>query len=187
MTALNATNARWGDAAQTFIMCDVTIAPGMAPIPFAASPSDTVAYGRETYEALIANPSAIAPFVAPTLSITELRNYASFKVYTLLGTMRAYPIATGVTINIDATSSTRTDLGDLATWGASNPSASQPWEDNSGIFTNVTGAQFVAVAPLVGAYALGVYSANAAVVQKIVASPPSITTTAEIDSYPWPV
>ena len=134
--------------------------------------------------ALIAH-SAIAAYVAPLPTVEQLANYTKDMAYARLKTARSYT-ASGVTILIDATQGSRTDLGNLAQWGTANPTALQPWVDNAGAVTPVTGAQYVALTPLVGAYTLSVYAVLAGALAALRASPPTITTTAQIDALAWP-
>ncbi len=120
---------------------------------------------------------------APAPTTAQLQAYANAKAASLLGAPRAYTSG-AATIKVDATQGTRTDLGDLAEWGAANASATQPWTDAFDAVTQVTGAEFVAIAPMVGAYALSVYAALGGALQQIAAG--SIATTAAIDALAWP-
>jgi hypothetical protein len=144
-----------------------------------SSPSRIVSE-QELLEVLAAQaPSVKAQFKAGLLA------YAQAKASGLIAGLNSYT-ADGVTIKSDATATTRTDLNARAAWGASNQTASDPWIDNLGGVTEVTGAQYVALAPLVTNYWLSIYPALATVLTAINASPPTITTFAEIDSAAWP-
>lgn len=117
---------------------------------------------------------------------SELIAYASDKATTLLATARSYDCG-GASVKADATASTISDLETLAAWGATNSSASKNWVvDDSGTMMAVTGAQFVALAPLVGAYRLEIYSDELSAVLAEIASG-AITTLAEIDAFSWTV
>lgn len=112
----------------------------------------------------------------------ELNAHAAGVAQNLLTTPRPY-IAAGVTVIADASQGTRTDLGDLAQWGVQNLSQTQTWVAADLSTEVVTGAQFVALAPLVGAYALTIYAELAAVLAQIKAG--AIATAAQIDAYAW--
>lgn len=135
-------------------------------------------------EGWLYNGSTFTAPPAATVTQAQLAAYATQKAASLFANARSYT-AGGITIAIDATQGTRTDLGDLVEWGTANAAAVQPWIDNSGNVTEVTGAQFVALAPLVGAYALSGYSELAAVLGEIKAG--TMTTTAAIDAAGWTV
>jgi hypothetical protein len=124
------------------------------------------------------------PAPAPEPTQAQLIGYAKAKGDSLLATARKYAAA-GATLLIDATQGTRTDLGDLAQWGATNPTASTNWLDNDDGVVQVTGAQFVVFAPLVGTYALSVYAVLTPLILGVKAG--TITTVAAIDQAAWPV
>lgn len=133
----------------------------------------------------LANGVLSAPVVvAPVLTVAQAQAYASAKANGLLGAMRSYTSG-GVTLKSDATSATLADLMALAQWGAANETASQNWVANDYSVMAITGAQFVALSPLVGGYSLSVYAALASTLTGIAGG--SITTTAEIDAVAWPV
>ena len=125
-------------------------------------------------------PTGLAPLTA-----AQLVAYAFGKVGSLLATARSYTLATGVAVKCDATTATEANLVGLNAWGTAAPTATQPWIDNFGAVTVITGAQAVALAESVVAYGQSVYAALAAVAQEIAAA--SVTTTAQIDAASWPV
>lgn len=127
----------------------------------------------------------IAAFIVAPLTKGQLTAYTSTKVAQMLNATRTYAAAGG-TIKTDATAGTISHLLALQQWGASNPDAINNWIANDGTVQSVTGAQIVAIAPLVGEYAREIYSTEMTnVLSRIEAG--SITTIAEIDAYPWTV
>lgn len=84
----------------------------------------------------------------------------------LLRVLRTYDLG-GVSVLADAKPETRTDLADLARWGAANPSSVRAWIDSRGTSTPLTGAQYVALSEAVGSYVLDLYAKTAAVVSAI--------------------
>lgn len=120
-----------------------------------------------------------APFTAPTLA--QLQAYANAKAAAFLSAMRTYG-----PLKADATAETVTDLMALEQWGAANPTLTSNWIANDNSITALTGAQFVASAPLVGAYRLLIYSTELAAVLFGITSG-TITTFAQIDAYAWTV
>lgn len=126
----------------------------------------------------------VAPAIAPPAPTqAQLQAYAGGKIAVLLGNMRSYTVS-GVTLKSDATPATLADLTALIQWGTANPTLSQDWVANDFSTAMITGAQFVALAPQVGNYALSVYAALASVLGAISAD--TITTTAQIDAFAWP-
>jgi hypothetical protein len=160
-------------------------APSQVP-PAAIDISETLYQQWITNTAgLVYQSGALVAYVPPPPTATQLITYTNAKAQTLLNKARSYTAA-GVTIMIDASQGTRTDLGDLAQWGAANTAAAQAWVDDNNTVTSVTGAQYVALAPLVGAYALSIYAVLASALTAIQATSPTITTTAQIDALAWP-
>lgn len=185
------TSAAYGDAAQTLI--DLTVntdaAKGVVCTVSKSGQGDpALAPALQQEAGLFARAAAgefgaLAPYNAPRAEPAALKALASALAAGLLSGARLYTAA-GVTIAIDASQGTRTDLTNLMQWGAANQSAKQPWIANDGSVTLVTGAQFVALGPLVGAYALAVYAALADVLAKIDTG--AIATIAQLNSYAWP-
>ena len=131
-------------------------------------------------------PAQLAAAVAaadPAPAASSLKNYAAAKADALLSAMRPYSVS-GVTIKADATDGTIAQLLALAQWGTANLTASENWIANDLSVTAVTGAEFVALAPLVGAYAQLIYGTQLAAVLAQIGSA-TITTTAQIDAYAW--
>lgn len=122
-----------------------------------------------------------------TAWIKYLQNYASDKAMSLIATMRTYTnTVTNVSIKADATGSTVAYLMAEAQWGAANLTATDNWIDNDNFATVVTGADYVAIAPMVGMYAKLIYGTQLASVLSSI-SAGTITTTTQIDSYAWTV
>jgi len=148
------------------------------------SPWPTDSNGEQTIAALdgvLAQYGLSTGLAIATLS--QLQDYAGSKVLSLLSAMRLYTVD-GATIKSDSTVGTITHLLALSTWGQSNPTATDNWIANDWSSTPVTGAQFVALAPLVGAYAQLIYGTELnMVLAQITAG--TITTTAQIDSFAW--
>lgn len=117
--------------------------------------------------------------------IKYLQQYAYIKATSLIGSMRSYNIS-GKTIKADATGGSLAQLMALSIWGAANPTATENWVANDLSVTVITGAEFVAVAPLVGAYAQLIYGGQLAIIILAI-SAGTISTTEEIDLYPWTV
>jgi hypothetical protein len=128
------------------------------------------------------NGTSFTPAVQ-TYTIVQLQVEANAKANSLLGNMRSYS-ALGATIKSDAIASTIANLIALQQWGAANPTATTNWVANDFSVTQISGAQIVAIAPLVGAYAQSVYAALAAILGQIAGG--TITTIAQVDSYGWP-
>lgn len=123
--------------------------------------------------------------VPPASTIGQLQAYANAKVTALIASTRQYT-ASGATLKADATGPTIANLLALAQWGAPNPAAVENWVANDMSVTPITGAQFAAMAPEVGAYAQLIYGTQlAAVLEGIAAG--TITAAAEIDAYAWTV
>jgi hypothetical protein len=119
----------------------------------------------------------------------ELLAYANGKVQTLLATSRPYDIAaagggSAATVNSDCTTATGADLLALNVWAGANSTATQPWVDDFGAVTVLTGAQFTELGLAVQAYGASVWAVMAAAATGIAAA--TITTTAEIDALSWP-
>lgn len=145
-------------------------------------PNDPHNIDWQAYQSWLGAGNSTPPAPAPTQA--QLLSYGKAKADALLATARQYS-AGGITLLIDASQGTRTDLGDLAQWGEANPTATANWLDNADGVTQATGAQFVAMAPLVGAYAMSVYAVLTPLVTSVKAG--TITTAAAIDSAAWPV
>jgi hypothetical protein len=96
--------------------------------------------------------------------------------------------ASGAAVNVlcDGKNSTRADLALLTLFGQANPTGTKVWVDNGGVSTVLTGAQFVTLATLAGNWTSDTYPALQTLLGEINASPPTVTTTAQIDAYAWP-
>lgn len=129
----------------------------------------------------VSNGALVAYVVPPTAS--QLQRYANAKAVSMLAAVRTYTAA-GANLKCDATQGTFAYLMGQAQWGAANPAASQNWIADDNTSTPITGAQFVANAPLVGAYIQQIYSVNLHDVLAHIAAG-TITTTAQIDTYQW--
>jgi hypothetical protein len=141
--------------------------------------------GYQTWLAAGNAPKSVSP-----LSITELGAYAETTWIRLLAAGRVFNVAasgsTAVNVLCDGTSGTRADLSLLALFGQAYPSGTKTWVDNNKLSTLLTGSQFVALATLVGNWVADTYPALEALLNRIAAKPPTVTTTAEIDAYVWP-
>lgn len=93
-------------------------------------------------------------------------------------------IATPVNILCDGTEKTSGRLALLLAWGQANPTATDAWKDNNRVFTELTGAQFVTLATLAGAWIKNIYAFEGDIETEINAG--TITTTAQIDALVWP-
>ena len=127
--------------------------------------------------------TAPAAPVPPPPTAAQLQAYANAKVNALLAATNPYTAA-GVTLKADATGATIANLLALSQWGAANPTVTENWIANDLSVTPITGAQFAAIAPLVGAYAQLLYGTQLAAVLAQIADG-TITTTAQIDAYAW--
>jgi hypothetical protein len=85
-----------------------------------------------------------------------------------------------VTVFVDAKPGTRADLAELSRWGAANPGGVRIWIDARDNHTKLTGAQYVALATVVGDYVLRVYEIAAQVTEGLTATPPTIATDLQI-------
>jgi hypothetical protein len=182
-------NPVYNDPKNGGILCQVVFtALGATPVPFVASPSDSESYGAEIFADCVAGKyGAIGAYAAPIATPAQLVAYAQAK--------QAKIAAAGVTINlgtaaaplnvsVDTSAAGRVDLTGLAQMAAINPSFSTTWYQASGAIT-LTAAQLVALGEAVLAWIASTYAALAAVEAAIAASPPTITTTAEIDAAAW--
>jgi hypothetical protein len=151
----------------------------------ASIPPDPLNRDYQAYLAWKAAGNTPDPVVNPTPSVAQLQAYADSKVGSLLSAMRSYT-AGGVVLKSDATGTTVAYLLGLQQWGAANPTMTQNWVANDFTSTPITGAQFVALAPLVGAYAQAIYSTELAAVLSLIAAG-TITTLAQVDAYGWTV
>jgi hypothetical protein len=141
-------------------------------------------------------PPVLVPAPPPTTAqtaaalVTSLLAYASRKQSQLLTAGQTFNVtpgaATPLNVLCDGLSSTRADLALLALFGASNPTGTQQWITNEGVAITLTGVELTTLATLAGNWVAHTYTALAAVNAAINANPPTITTTAQIDSYPWP-
>ena len=118
-----------------------------------------------------------------------LAGYASASWNSILAAGRIFNVAASgaaVSVLCDGTNSTRADLALLALFGQANPTGTKTWIDNNGVSTVLTGAQFVTLATLAGNWVSDTYPALQTLLGEINATPPTITTTAQIDAYAWP-
>lgn len=113
-----------------------------------------------------------------------LMAYANAKLTSLMAIPRTYALGSGVSVKADATTATGADLLSLNVWGMTNPAASQPWVDDFGVVTTITGAEAVTLADSVLAYGQSAYVILASAMTGI--SGNTITTTAQIDALSWP-
>lgn len=117
-----------------------------------------------------------APVTAPT--IAKLKAYAAAK---------RYAIETGgVTIDgvtVDTSRESQTMITGATAYVAANPDATITFKAVSG-WVDLTAAQVTAIGAAVGAHVQACFTAEAAVDTAIDAG--TITTTSEIDGYPWP-
>ena len=114
-----------------------------------------------------------------------LISFARFKADNVLKQLRPYS-ALGLTIHSDATNETLSSLFRFSAWGAANLDSVRNWVGKSHNVTPVTGAQFVALAPLVEAFEQSVYDTLAAVVAAINDDAKTITTHEHIHNFRWP-
>ena len=116
--------------------------------------------------------------------------YAAASWAKLLAAGRLFNVATSgasaVSVLCDGKNSTRADLALLTLFGQANPTGTKVWVDNGGVSTVLTGAQFVTLATLAGNWTSDTYPALQTLLGEINASPPTVTTTAQIDAYAWP-
>ena len=131
------------------------------------------------FQALTANGPSAATLIARANAnlVTYLATPIDFNV----GTSSAQVI-----VLCDGTNSTRADLALLALYGQSQPDGTKTWIDNFGKTTSLTGTQLVSLATSAGDWISDCYGALADIVSQITAAKPTITTTAQVDSYTWP-
>jgi len=163
------------------------LAAGNAPTPW---PRDaTGAVTSAALDAVLEAAGLPATGLTPP-TVAQLLAYVGEKVAGLIGASRSYTSATtpAVTIQSDATGATLSNLQALQKWGAANPTATTVWLDNAMNNTTVTGAEIEDIGNQVGDYALSIYGVEGgAVVAAIKASPPTITTYAQVDAFGWTV
>ena len=125
-----------------------------------------------------------------TSSPASLVAYAQAAQRAVLTKGQTFDVATSgqpaVSILCDGTNDTRADLALLALFGQINPTGMKDWLDNNGKTTSLTGSQFVALATLAGDWVSDTYQTIGGIITGILASPPTVTTTAEIDATAWP-
>jgi hypothetical protein len=120
--------------------------------------------------------------VPPTQA--QLMAYANSKLMSVMAVPRTYALGGSVSVKADATTATGADLLSLNVWGTANPAATQPWVDDFGAVTIITGAEAVTLANAVLAYGQSAYAILASAMTGIAAG--TITTTAQIDALAWP-
>lgn len=118
----------------------------------------------------------------------QLLAYANAKTQTLLATPRSYTLTgeggvNAATVMSDCSTATGANLLALNVWAAANPTATQPWIDDFGTVTVLSGAQFQALGLAVQAYGASVW-AIMATASGITGN--TITATAQIDALAWP-
>ena len=91
-----------------------------------------------------------------------------------------------VPVLCDGTHDTRDDLVELVAFGKASPSGTRVWLDNADVATTLTGEQLVTLDTLVRAWRSSIYTAHGTLLAAITASPPAITTTAQVDAFAWP-
>ena len=131
-----------------------------------------------------------APVVtAAQLTAADLVSYSQMKQQALLKAGITVNVAASgsPTVNIlcDGTNATRADLALLALFGQQNPTGTKQWLDNNDVVTTLTGTELVNLATLVGAWISDTYPTLVSVINQINASPPTITTIAQIDAASW--
>ena len=89
-----------------------------------------------------------------------------------------------VSILCDGTGETSGRLALLLAWGQVNLTATDTWKDNNRVFTPLTGAQFVTLATLAGAWIKNIYAFEGDIETEINSG--TIITTAQIDALVWP-
>lgn len=143
----------------------------------------------KTPPVLIPTPPPTAAQAAASL-VSSLMTYASNTQTKVLTAGQSFNVTPGaqtpLNVLCDGLSSTRADLALLALFGASNPTGTQQWITNTGVTLTLTGTELVTLATLAGNWVAHTYTALAAINAGINATPPTITTTAQIDSYSWP-
>jgi hypothetical protein len=122
--------------------------------------------------------SGLAPATKP-----QLLAYANSKVMGLTATPRSYSLGSA-TILADATTGTIALVSGLADWGTANPTATQPWIDDFGTVTQITGSEAVTLKTVGLAYIQSIYAVLATAALEIKAG--TITTDAQIDALAWP-
>jgi hypothetical protein len=131
------------------------------------------------------NTKGLAAYAALTLTVEQLEAYipqAQLKALTAGKTVNVATSGAAVPILCDGTSATRSDLAMLALNGQSNPSSTKTWLDNNGATTKLSGPEFVTLATLIGNWIDDTYAAIPTIVAEIAATPPTITSYAEIDA-----
>lgn len=156
-----------------------------------ALPWPNDAAGATTTAALDA---ILAFYGLPTTGLTppsgaQLLAYANGKVNAALAVSRPYDLAAAggggaATVRSDCSTATGANLLALNVWAASNPMATQPWVDDFGVVTVLTGAQFQELGLSVQTYGASVWGVLAAAAQAIASG--TITMTSAIDALAWP-
>lgn len=188
-TAQTVASPQWADAAKTMISAQVTFAElaSMGPIPFVAKADDVEAHGVTLFNQLVAGVyGEIAAYVAPVPTAAQLVRYVS--------TAQQASLAAGKTVNVaasgaaavnvlcDGLSTTRADLGLMVENARADASSTVNWLDNNGVVTALAAAEVIQLADLITSWVNATYGAAGNAIAGIKASPPSITTYAQIDS-----
>ena len=128
-------------------------------------------------------PLALAPPPPPPVN---LKRYASAAHSRALAAGQVFNVApdgqTAVPVLCDGLNSTRADLALMVLNAQDDPNATQTWVDNNGLTTILTGPQIVRLAKLAGTWMSQTYPTLGHVLAGLTADPPTITTTAQIDS-----
>ncbi len=158
--------------AQTLAFVDVTAIAGIAP-------------GWTTKDG---TSFAVPLVVFPTSAQLLTRAQRAFQA--ALAKARTFNVAASgqpaTPILCDGTRATRDDLTELAAFGQANAAATRVWLDNAGATTVLTGTQLVTLDALVRAWVSATYAAHATLLAAITATPPSVTTSAQVDAFAWP-
>lgn len=185
------TNPTYSDPSNTGIDCLVQFDGRPSPLPFRATATDEMEYGREIYAACVnGDYGPIAPYVAPVAPTPppatkqQLLDYTAAKMEAITNGGVTIDLGGGKHAQIDTSATGRANLTGLVVMAGLNPALSVTWYQSSGNIT-LSAAEFVTIGTDVIAWISSSYAAQSAVNAQINAL--TITTTAQIDAYAWPV
>jgi hypothetical protein len=146
-------------------------------------PNDTKNQDWQAYQAWLA--AGNTPTQSPGPSIAALLAYADQKLDAYWqGTIPVNIATIGKAALVDVSGKGRADvLGLMSDFAAG--STSETWYQSTGPLT-ITPAQLQIIAQALKSYVQGALGAWQAVANAIQATPPAMTTTAEVDAFAWP-
>lgn len=133
----------------------------------------------------LGDPAAFTPPLSATAT-PDLAGYARYRQAAILAAGETFNVAASgqpaVNILCDGTNTTRADLALMVLNAQANSSATQTWIDNHGVSTVLSAAEIIQLAQLAGNWMSATYPVLGKILSGLTASPPTITTTTQIDN-----